>query len=48
MPQQNTAFPSLSSRSSCKEDLFHGIDLENYSIKVKQAEMKGIPIELKR
>jgi hypothetical protein len=31
-----------------KEDLFHGIDLENYSIKVKQAEMKGIPIELKR
>ena len=31
-----------------KEDLFHGIDLEHYSIKVKPAEIKGIPIELKR
>ncbi len=31
-----------------KEDLFHGIDLENYSIKVKPAEIKGIPIKLKR
>ena len=31
-----------------KEDLFHGIDFENYSIKVKPAEIKGIPIELKR
>ena len=31
-----------------KEDLFHGIDLENYSIKVKPGEIKGIPIELKR
>ena len=31
-----------------KEDLFHGIDFENYSIKVKPAEIKGIPIKLKR
>jgi hypothetical protein len=31
-----------------KEDLFHGIDLKNYSIKAKQVEMKRIPIELKR
>ncbi len=31
-----------------KEDLFHGIDLEHYSIKVKPAEIKGIPVELKR
>ena len=31
-----------------KEDLFHGTDLENFSINVKSAEIKGIPIELKR
>jgi lipopolysaccharide export system protein LptA len=31
-----------------KKDLFHGIDLENYSIEVKPAEIKGIPLQLKR
>ena len=31
-----------------KKDLFHGTDLENYSIEVRLAEIKGIPVELKR
>lgn len=31
-----------------KKDLFHGIDLENYSIEVRPAEIKGIPLQLKR
>ena len=31
-----------------KKDLFHGTDLENYSIEVRPAEIKGIPVELKR
>ena len=31
-----------------KEDLFHGIDLENYTVKVKQTEIKEIQLELKR
>jgi lipopolysaccharide export system protein LptA len=35
-------------RIYCKEDLFHGIDFENFSVKVKQVEKKGIPIKLKR
>ena len=35
-------------RINCKEDLFHGIDLENFSVKVKPVEKKGIPIQLKR
>lgn len=31
-----------------KKDLFHGIDLENYSIEVRPSEIKGIPLQLKR
>ncbi len=31
-----------------KKDLFHGTDLENYSIEVRPAKIKGIPLELKR
>ena len=31
-----------------KEDLFHGLDLESFSIKVKQAEIKRISKEQKR
>lgn len=31
-----------------KKDLFHGADLENYSIEVRPAKIKGIPLELKR
>ena len=31
-----------------KKDLFHGTDLENYSIEVRLAEIKGIAVELKR
>lgn len=31
-----------------KKDLFHGADLENYSIEVRPAKIKGNPLELKR
>ena len=52
LPENNRQLIGFSWREDeriySKKDLFHGIDLENYSIKVLTAKIKGVPLQLKR